>query len=358
MMHARPTRPLLLALAAAWLLAACGSGAARAAPPASKASAPAAPAGQAASSAQPVASPEPVKLSVPYTPISGVTSPLYAGVDEGFFARQGLEVEIEFFNGGSIPIIQSMVAGQFPIGLPGGGDVILNRLSGGDLTFIATTQGFFTIDSYAKPEIRSIADLRGKTIAVTRIGTSSYFAGVAALASAGIKPDEVAFIQSGGVPESAAVLIAGQADAAMMGYPAAIRAEQAGFPRLFTFAELGEYGLYPTAVLVASDPWLREPRNRDVALRFVRALNEGLQLVRTNGEVFKRVVGKYTQTDDAVVMQLTWEYFQKYLPQSLLTQEKSIRNALQYIDHPAAKDADPKQFYDNSLVEEVERGAR
>jgi hypothetical protein len=55
---------------------------------------------------------------------------------------------------------------------------------------------------------------------------------------------------------------------------------------------------------------------------------------------------------------LTCEYFQKYLPQSLLTQEKSIRNALQYIDHPAAKDADPKQFYDNSLVEEVERGAR
>ena len=65
-----------------------------------------------------------------------------------------------------------------------------------------------------------------------------------------------------------------------------------------SFAELGDYGLYPTAVIAMPESWLREPHNRDVALRFLRALNAGLQVARTDQATFKRVVGQYTQTDD------------------------------------------------------------
>jgi NitT/TauT family transport system substrate-binding protein len=303
----------------------------------------------------PATAPEPVKLTIPYTPISGVTAPLWIAVADGHFARQGLEIEVEFFSGGSVPIIQAMVAGQYPIGLPGGGDVLLNRLSGGDLVLIGVHQPFFTIDAYAPPEIRSIADLKGRRIAVTRVGTSTYFAAVAALASAGLTPEDVAFIQSGGVTESATVLMLGQADVAMLGYPAAMRVEQAGFPRLFSFAELGDYGLYPSAVIAVPDSRLREPRDRDVALRFQRALNAGLRVARTDQATFKRVVGQYTQTEDEPTLQATFDYLRVYLPQSLRVDERAIMNALQLLDHPAAKDADPKRFYDNSLVEEISR---
>ena len=308
-----------------------------------------------APTAAPAPAPEPVKLTVPYTPVSGVSAPLWIAVTDGLFAQQGLEVEVEFFSGGSVPIIQAMVAGQYPIGMPGGGDTILNRLGGGDLLLVGVHQGFFTIDAYAPPDIRSIADLKGRRIAVTRVGTSTYFAAVAALASAGLKPDDVAFVQAGGVPESATVLMAGQADAAMIGYPAAIRVEQAGFPRLFTFTELGDYGLYPTAVIAVPEGWLREPRNRETALRFLRALTAGLQIARGDPATFKRVVGQYTQTDDEATLQATYDYLRAYLPQNLRVGERAIVNALQLIDHPAARDADPKQFYDNSLVDEISR---
>jgi NitT/TauT family transport system substrate-binding protein len=317
-----------------------------------------APPGQPAAPPASSPTPEPVRLTVPYTPISGVSAPLWIAMLDGLFLRQGLDVGIEFFSGGSVPIIQSMVAGEYPLGIPGGGDAVLNRLSGGELILIGMHMGFFTIDAYAKPEIRSIADLKGRRIAVTRIGTSTYFAGVAALASAGIKPDEVSFVQSGGVSESLAVLMAGGADAAMVGYPTGLRAEQAGFPRLFTFAELGDYGLYPTAVVATRDSWLREPRNRDIALRFLRALNEGLQLARTNEAAFKRAIRQYMQVEDEPMLQATFEYFRTYFPPSLRVEERAIQNALQFIDHPAARDADPKQFIDNSLVEALEREGR
>jgi NitT/TauT family transport system substrate-binding protein len=345
---ARQPGPLGVLVVACILVAAC-AGAATPAP-----ERPAAASG-AADGAAPASAPEPVKLMVPYTPISGVSSPLWVAMAEGLFARQGLEIEAEFFSGGSVPIIQAMVAGEYPIGIPGGGDVVHNRLGGGELLLIGCHECFFTIDAYARPELRGVSDLKGRTIAVTRIGTSSYFAGVAALASAGIKPDEVGFIQSGGVGESAAVLMAGQADAAMIGYPAAIRVEQAGFPRLFSFADLGDYGLYPTAVTAVRDSWLREPRNRDIALRFLRALNAGLQTARTDQAVFKRVVGKYTQTDDEPTLDATFEYFRTYLPQNLRVDEHAIRNTLDLLDHPSARDADPRQFYDNSLVDELAR---
>jgi NitT/TauT family transport system substrate-binding protein len=347
----RPVAPILLAFTL--LLVACGPPASPTPPQAS------APAPQSAP-ARPAASPtpEPVRLTVPYTPISGVTAPLWIAVLDGLFAREGLDISIEFFSGGSVPIIQSMVAGEYPIGVPGGGDVLLNRLNGGDLLLIGMHQGFFTIDAYAKPEIRTIADLKGRTIAVTRIGTSSYFAGVAALASAGIKPDEVAFLQSGGVGESAAVLMAGQADAAMIGYPAGMRVEQAGFPRLFTFAELGDYGKYPTAVVATRDGWFRDARNREIALRFVRALHQGLQLARTDEPAFKRALRQYMQVEEEPILQATFEYFRLYFPESLRVEDRALLNALQIIDHPNAKTADPKQFYDNSLVDAVERDTR
>jgi NitT/TauT family transport system substrate-binding protein len=351
-MPARTTRPRLPLFAAWVLLVVACSGPAPAA-------APAAPAGSAGAPVAAPASPtpEPVRLTVPYSPISGSSMPLWIALDEGLFRRQGLDVEIQYVAGSSA-IIQAMTSGQYPIGLVGGGDVILNRLSGGDLILLATHNAVFTIAAYARPEIRSISDLRGKTIVVTRLGTSTYFAALSMLEYGGLKAEDVAFIQSGGVSESAAVLMAGQADAGMMGYPAGLRAEQAGYPQLISFTKLGEHGLFPTAGAGVSAGWLRDPRNRDVAMRYLRAFHEGLRITKADDAAAKRVLRKYTQTDDEALLQTTMEYYREYFPTTLKVNERGILNALRVADHPAAKDADPKQFYDNSLVDEIEQGAR
>ena len=303
------------------------------------------------------ATPEPVRLTVPYSPISGSTTPFWLAIDEGLFARQGLDIDAQFV-GGSSAIIQAMTGGQYPIGLVGGGDVILNRLSGGDLLMVSTHNALFTIEAYAKPEIRAIADLKGKTIVVTRLGTSTYFAALSMLEYGGLKAEDVAFIQSGGVSESAAVLIAGQADAGMMGYPAGLRAQQAGFPQLISFTKLGDHGLFPTAGTGVGAAWLSEPRNRDIALRYLRAFHQGLQMAKRDDAAALRVLRKYTQTDDEALLQTTLDYYRAYFPDTLRVTERGILNALRVTDHPAAKDADPQQFYDNRLIELIEQEAR
>jgi NitT/TauT family transport system substrate-binding protein len=209
-----------------------------------------------------------------------------------------------------------------------------------------------TIDAWAKPEIKSVSDLRGKRIGVTRFGASTHFAGLSMLDSAGIKPNEVVFIQNGGVGESLAALLGGRVDATMIGYPFGLRAKNAGFPLLFRPMD-SDYGLFPTAVIAARESWLKDPKNRKLAVDFLRALHEGLQVTRESPNAVKRALRKYTRVDDEALLQGSVEYFREAFPKTLRTPEKAMANALKFIDHPKAKQYDVTQAFDNSLVNEA-----
>jgi NitT/TauT family transport system substrate-binding protein len=291
------------------------------------------------------------KMTVGYTPISAATMPFFIAVEERLFQKYGIEVA-PIFMGGSPLINSAILAGEFPIGFTGGGGVVSSRLGGSDLLVIGTPLPVLTIDGWARPEIKSIADLRGKRVGVTRIATSSYFAGVSMLDSAGIKPNEVTFIQNGGVGESMAALLGGRVDVSMIGYPFGLRAKKEGFHMLFRPADT-EYGFFPTAVITARESWLKDPKNRRTAVNFLRALREGQLLAGTDATVSKRALGKYTRVSDDAALQGSFDFYGPYFSKTLRTEAKVIANALKFLDQPKAKQADPKQFYDNSLVEEA-----
>lgn len=293
------------------------------------------------------------RLTVGYTPISAATLPFFIAVEERIFQKYGFEV-FPVFMGGSPLINSAILAGEFPIGYTGGGAIISSRLSGSDLLAIGCPLPVLTIDAWSKPEIKSIGNLRGKRIGVTRFGASTHFAGLSMLESAGIKPNEVVFIQNGGVGESLAALLGGRVDAAMIGYPFGLRAKNAGFPLLFRPMDT-EYGLFPTAVIATRESWLKDAKNRKLAVEFLRALHEGLLLAKENAAASKRALRKYTRVEDEATLQGSFEFFRDAFPNTLKTPEKAMANALKFIDHPKAKQADVRQSFDNSLVEEAMR---
>jgi NitT/TauT family transport system substrate-binding protein len=241
------------------------------------------------------------KLTVGYTPISGAAIPLFIALEEKIFQKYGYDVA-GIFMGGSPLINSAILAGEFPIGYTGGGAIISSRLGGSDLIAIASPLQVLTIDGWASPEIKSIADLRGKRVGVTRFGASTYFAALSMLESAGVKPGEVTFIQNGGVGESFAALTGGRVDVCMIGYPFGLRAKNAGFQLLFR-PSTTEYGLFPTAAIAARDSWLKDARNRKVAVDFLRALGEGVQLARENAAVTKKALRKFTRVNDDADLQ-------------------------------------------------------
>ncbi|HYJ16455.1 MAG TPA: ABC transporter substrate-binding protein [Candidatus Limnocylindria bacterium] len=291
------------------------------------------------------------KLTVGYTPISGASIPLFIALEEKLFHKYGYDVS-GIFMGGSPLINSAILAGEFPLGYTGGGAIISSRLAGSDLIAIASPLQVLTIDGWARQEIKSIADLRGKRVGVTRFGASTYFAALSMLESAGVKPGEVTFIQNGGVGESFAALTGGRVDVCMIGYPYGLRAKNAGFHLLFRPLTT-DYGLFPTAAIAARDSWLKDARNRKVAVDFLRALGEGVMLARENAAVTKKALRKFTRVNDEADLQGSYDFYKDAFPRTLRVDEKAMANALKFVEHPKAKGADVKQFYDNSLVEEA-----
>jgi NitT/TauT family transport system substrate-binding protein len=293
------------------------------------------------------------RLTVGYTPIAGAALPFFIAVEERIFQKYGFEI-LPVFMGGSPLINSAILAGEFPIGYTGGGAVIASRLSGSDLIAIASPLPVLTIDGWARPEIKSIGDLRGKRIGVTRFGASSYFSALSMLEAGGVKPGEVTFIQNGGVGESYAALLGGRVDVCMIGYPFGLNAKNAGFNLLFRPSQT-EYGLFPTAVIAARESWLKDAKNRRTAVDFLRALNEGQQLARENAAASKRALRKFTRVEDDASLQGSFEYYKDAFPPSLRVIEKAMANALKFVEHPKAKQADVRQSFDNSLVDEALR---
>jgi ABC-type nitrate/sulfonate/bicarbonate transport system substrate-binding protein len=292
-----------------------------------------------------------LKMTVGYTPIAGATLPFFIAVEDKLFQKHGLEIS-PVFMGGSPLINSALLAGEFPIGYTGGGAIISSRLAGSDLIAIASPLPVLTIDGWSRPEIKSIAELRGKRVGVTRFGASSYFSALSMLESGGVKPNEVTFIQNGGVGESFAALQGGRVDVCMIGYPFGLNAKNAGFNLLFRPSQT-EYGLFPTAVIAARESWLKDARNHKTAVDFLRALNEGQQLARENAAATKRALRRFTRVDDDASLQGSFEYYRDAFPASLRVLEKAMSNALKFIDHPKAKQFDVRQSFDNSFVDEA-----
>jgi len=291
------------------------------------------------------------KLTVGYTPIAGAALPLFIAVEERIFQKYGYEI-FPVFMGGSPLINSAILAGEFPIGYTGGGAVIASHLSGSDLIAIASPLPVLTIDGWSRPEIKSIADVRGKRVGVTRFGASSYFSALSMLEAGGVKPNEVTFIQNGGVGESFAALQGGRVDVCMIGYPFGLNAKNAGFNLLFRPSQT-DYGLFPTAVLGARESWLKDPRNHKLTIDFLRVMAEAQQFTRDNAAVSKRALKKFTRVDDEALLQGSFEYYREAFPRSIRVNEKAMANALKFVEHPKAKQFDVRQSFDNTFVDEA-----
>ena len=293
------------------------------------------------------------KLTVGYTPIAGASLPLFIAVEEKIFQKYGYEI-FPVFMGGSPLINSAILAGEFPIGYTGGGAVISSHLSGSDLIAIASPLPVLTIDGWSRPEIKSIADVRGKRIGVTRFGASSYFSALSMLEAGGVKPNEVVFIQNGGVGESYAALVAGRVDVCMIGYPFGLNAKNAGFHLLFRPSQT-EYGLFPTAVIGARESWLKDAKNHKTTVDFLHAMSEAQQFARDNATVSKRALQRFTRVNDDASLQGSFEYYREAFPSSIRVIEKAMANALKFVEHPKAKQFDIRQSFDNSLVDEISK---
>ncbi|HET9296062.1 MAG TPA: ABC transporter substrate-binding protein, partial [Candidatus Binatia bacterium] len=155
------------------------------------------------------------KLTIAYSSVSGNMAPLWITHERGFFRKNGLDVQIVFIESGSTAV-QSLSNKDVAFAQMAGAGVLQSRLRGSDVVMIA---GFLNTLDYQLMVEKSITrpeQLKGKTMAVSRFGSSSDFATRYALEKFGLVPEkDVPILEIGSQPARFAALESGKIQAAM-----------------------------------------------------------------------------------------------------------------------------------------------
>jgi len=157
------------------------------------------------------------KLVAGYSSISPAEWTLVTAAKANLFEKYGLEVSTVYL-GGSTRIVQVMIAGDIQIGQIGGSAALFGKAAGVDMAYIATTINSMAAQIMARPEIKQVADLRGKAVGVTRRGANTDYWARFGLSHHGLVPDkDVKIIYTGGLRETYSALQQRQIAGAAMG---------------------------------------------------------------------------------------------------------------------------------------------
>lgn len=291
-------------------------------------------------------------LRVAYSAISGAMSALWVAQEGGYFKREGLDVELLYIGGGSL-LIQSMLSGDVPFAYGPSVPVINASLRGADLLLIGNTGNSLVFSIMSRPEIKQPAKLKGKKVGVTRLGGSTDWALDAALKQWGLERRDLTVVQTGGMPEGLAGLVAGLFDAVVLSPPSNFKAAKAGMHELVDVGQLKI--IFPNTPLSTSESFIKS--NRDTALRFLRGFTLGLHRLRTDKEFSMKVLSKYTKVTDAETLaQLHQTYGVRYSGDGIpYVRAEGVEEILKKIPTREAREARAGSFFDNSLLKELEQ---
>src|SRR5512147_336565 len=114
-------------------------------------------------------------LRVAWSSISSSQAVLWVAQEGGLFKKNGVQVELVYIPSGPM-IIQSMLAKEIDIAQTAAPPVVAADLAGANIAVVAGINNTFVYSFRARSTIKSPADLRGKKIGVTRIGSDSHTA--------------------------------------------------------------------------------------------------------------------------------------------------------------------------------------
>jgi NitT/TauT family transport system substrate-binding protein len=292
------------------------------------------------------------KITIAYSSLSANMAPLWVTHERGLFRKYGLDAQLVFIESGSTTV-ESLVSKNVSFAQMAGAGVLQSRLRGSDVVMIAGVINTLTFKFYVDKSIKQPDQLKGKTVAVTRSGSSTDFALRYALEKYGLRPEkDVAILEAGNMPAMIASLQSGKIHGAILSSPFTLRAKNMGFPLLADLQMLGlEYqhtGLATTMALIKSRP--------DLVRNTMKAYVEGIHYYKTHRAESLAILARYLKTSDAEVLTEIYEDIglrltaEKPFPTlrgiGIMLRELSATN-------PKAAAARPEEFVDSTFIKEL-----
>jgi ABC-type nitrate/sulfonate/bicarbonate transport system substrate-binding protein len=296
--------------------------------------------------------PAPVALNFGLNTVTANLASLWVAKDEGFFLKYGLDPELVPIPGAE-RIIGALIAGEVPITTLAPTAVLNAALNGVEIQFFGAYSNKLRFWLYTQPDITRVADLRGKQVAVTgRAGIVQRTTAIIFERNGLDLERDATIIATGNISNSLQALIAGGAAGGLLSPPATFQAEDEGLRLL---VDTTEWGLPGLSGIAARRDWIAA--NEPIARGAVQALAEALAFLHRDKERTKQIIGKYTQSDDAVMLERTYNAMVPGWERDPHVSLDALRLEIDWLadELPAARNLRAEQFVDNRFADELER---
>src|SRR5262245_4523742 len=288
------------------------------------------------------------KVHVAIPAITPAAAPFAIAKDRGFYREEGLDVDLIVMP--SAVGIQALIGGNVNFSTQGGAG-LLPALRGAPirLLFSAYRRPMYWL--YARPEVRSVGELKGKKVGVSSIGSGPDSLLRDVLKKNGIEGGrEVVILPVGSGIARFYALEAHSVDAAMLSIPANFMAQDAGFRQLVSFIDQDMVELQGSVLtsvqLLESDPKLVE--------RFLRGSIKGFRTIRDNRAVTIQALTRFLKLKEVEVARIYDVIRPGLTPDGILSEELQKKSLEHILPRVGLKEPPPLEtIFDFTLARRV-----
>jgi len=295
-------------------------------------------------------------LHISYASVTGSRAPLWIAKEEGLFEKYGLDGRLVVIPAGNTAL-SALVTGDVQIIAAPGSTTMVSAVRGLPVVIVGTF-GSADWKLVAHPSITSAKDLKGKTIGISRPGTTIDFSARRALLKLGLVPGKDVNVLSTGLGESIKrimLMIQGRFDATLASPDNIDEVESRGM-KVSVLADLPKLGIYTSVSdLSATRDFVKNQRPRLKA--FFKAFCEAIWLSRANKEAAYRSFRKYMREDDPKRLEILYKnYIVDAIPAKPYPIEEVIQSDIENLTAsvPEFKGKRPSDFADASVLKEIE----
>ena len=299
----------------------------------------------------PAGAQEHTAVMVSYAAVNANMLNLWVAKEAGYFRGEGIDAGLILVRGGSLGV-QLLLSGQTPITLVGATAIANAYLQGNkDLVMIGGVTNIMSYLLAAKPEIQKPEEIKGKTLAVSRFGSTADFVAEYALRHLGLKKTDVSMIQIGTENDRLAAMQHGDISLSVFSPTYATAIKQAGMNVLLDLERMKiPYllaGYATTRTLLA--------RDRLLAVKFTRGIIKSIRRIKTDRPYAQRILSKYLNTGDANLLNVALDQQVRILPDLPYPTEEGIKTILDDVGRtiPTARQLAPAALMDPTIVRDA-----
>jgi NitT/TauT family transport system substrate-binding protein len=227
----------------------------------------------------------------------------------GLYAKYGLSPYVIYIPGGG-PVMQALLAGDLDFAQLTGAPGVAANLRGADVIYLAMSDDKMAYQLVTRPELKRVADLKGKRFGISRFSAASEFGTRALLKKVGVDPKDVAILQIGNEAERLAALRSGSIDGSVFNAPFGAMAKKFDFNILADAVALGIP--YFNTGIAGSAKALQ--RNEKKVLNFLRAYLESVKIFKTETDYTLKALAQFTRINDMELVKEAYEYNKSRIP--------------------------------------------